>query len=124
MKLFSGSENQIDRKTAYGLLAANLVFPGLGSILGGKKSGFIQLLLSFVSLGATCYYGVELFKWISIHREQLPDWFYGLPPEIQNQLWNLLLPIIYSLLIFLIALIWSLITNILIIKQAKRNSSK
>jgi hypothetical protein len=124
MKLFSGSQRRIEKKTAYGLLGANLVFPGLGSILGGRKSGYIQLLLSLTSLAATLHYGIKLAKWIFERREQIPDWLYNLPPDVQSQLWNMLLPIIYALSIFSFALIWSLITNISIFKQAKKYSGK
>lgn len=121
MKIFSADQERIDKKTAYALLAANLVFPGIGSILGGKKSGYFQLILTLISLGVTVHYGIRIVKWGINHKEQIPDWLYNLPPEISSQLWNMLLPLIYALLIFIVALIWSLITNILLFKQVKED---
>jgi len=123
MKQFLGIQTKsIDKKTAYGLLAANLILPGIGSILGGRKSGYFQVLLSLISLGATFYYGLKLGKWFLLHSEQVPDWIYGFPPEIQNQLWKLIVPIIYALILFIISLVWSVLTSISIIRQAKQNA--
>ncbi len=121
MKLFSVQPEKMDKKTGLGVLMLNLVLPGLGSIFAGRKSGYLQLLLSLISLGATLNYGFKLLMWFYRKRAQVPDLFFELHPDIRNELLDLIKPLVYALCIFFIALVWSLITNYSIIKQAKKS---
>ncbi len=119
MKRFLAKPDKIDKKTAGALLALNLVFPGLGSIYGGKKSGYFQIVLSLAGLGGTLYYVGKMIMCIAPYSDQIFQLI--IPLEVSEKLLELLKPLIGSFIIFFISLVWSLITNLIIYKEAKDN---
>ena len=119
MRRFLAKPDKIDKKTAGALLALNLVFPGLGSIYGGKKSGYFQILLSLAGLCGTFYYVVKMIMCLASYSDQIAQLI--IPLEASDNLLELLKPLFFSFVLFSISFIWSLITNLIIYKEAKDN---
>jgi len=119
MKRFLAKPDEINKKTAGALLALNLVFPGLGSVYGGKKSGYFQIVLSLAGLGGTLYYVGKIIKCLVHYSDQISQFI--IPIEVSDKILELLKPLICCFVIFFISLIWSIITNLIIYKEAKDN---
>ena len=62
MKTFSDQKNHevSSRQSAQGCFATNLAMPGLGSLVGGRKVGLLQLALCLSGLAVSLGFGVKL----------------------------------------------------------------
>ncbi len=101
-----------DRATVWAGLATNVaMFPGLGSILIGSKSGLVQALLTLVAdLMLFC---VWLFWYISkgvLDR----DWSMGWGPHPRL--------VVLALILRAISWIWSVNTSIRMVRAGEKNS--
>lgn len=112
--------DKIDRKTAWIFLFINLIFPGLGSILGKKKVGIIQIILSGISLLILYYYLVKLGQWIFANRDEIlfSGRFSEISPEMMSKIWEFLKYMIIAIAMFVVSLCWSVYTSYLIIKES------
>jgi hypothetical protein len=64
-KLFAArdSTRPLDRPTAWACLTANLlVLPGLGSIAGRRRVGWLQAILAAVGFGSTLFFMLRLLQ--------------------------------------------------------------
>src|SRR5438552_1095642 len=67
----------LDRPTAWGCATTNqLVLPGLGSLIAGRKSGYAQAALALGGLVLTGLFAIWLFAaWVRLHnngKEEIP----------------------------------------------------
>jgi hypothetical protein len=55
----------LERSTAWGCVVANLTVPGLGSIIAGRRAGWVQLVLSQTGFVLTLGWAVAFVaKWL------------------------------------------------------------
>lgn len=114
MKTFSGQKNDGNgRQTAQGYCATNLVMPGLGSLVGGRKAaGLSQLALCLTGFGLTLGCGVRFFFWALAHWDEFhnpnpnDDTLAPLRDLWQHARWPVL-----GMFLFGIAWLWALATS-------------
>jgi hypothetical protein len=125
MKISSAraSSESSARETARGCFTTNLVIPGLGSLVGGRKIGYLQLVLCYLGQGITLVFGIHLIYW------SLANWSKIYHPNAEDPLANLReiwlqlrLPLL-GILLFAIAWIWALLTSCRLLDDAKKKST-
>ncbi len=69
MKTSSGLKSPDDpaRQKARGYWATNLAIPGLGSLVGGRKVGAVQLVLYLSGFAITMGFGIQFVNWSLAH---------------------------------------------------------
>ncbi len=98
----------VERSAAWGFLLTNLLFiPGLGSVLGGRKVGYLQMLLSLLGF-------LMAALWMFCLTQELLD-MERVPPNGGSRL----VVGLVGLLLFGIAWIWGLITGISMLRRAR-----
>jgi len=92
-----------------------LAFPGLGTVMGGRKIGYVQALLMIVGFALTLYF----MCWYIASLLQAPfqsDWnegaFHG---ELSHRKWTG----IVGAIVCLIAWLWALVSSLAILKEAR-----
>jgi hypothetical protein len=110
MKIFSAAppdQTPVPRSKAWSCLITNLlVMPGLGSVMAGYKSGFVQMALALAGFVATlaAMFSIGL-AWA---REfQLPD---------DRRLYGLLL---IGVAVFVVSWAWSLLTSLAVFRRSQ-----
>ncbi len=98
----------LDRSTAWACLMTNLlVFPGLGSILAGRRLGYAQLVLGLGGFGLNLYFVLRiLHQWF--HWDQEPG------PLMNDLVFSLL-----GLGVFLTGWIWGLVTGLALMRETR-----
>ena len=97
-----------DRPTAWACLATNLlVLPGLGSVIAGRRLGYLQMGLAVVGIGLTLVFVAAFLK----------VWFK------EADVWTGWGPVVTALVgiaLFGISWLWSLWTGITMLRKEKR----
>lgn len=116
MKTFSAkrSPDLTPREAAQGCLTANLAVPGLGSIIAGRKVGFVQITMYLSGFALTSIFGVRfmfevLSNWSAFYAE-----FYGPDADAlsaMGDLWHRTRWAFLGIALFAIALIWAFATS-------------
>jgi hypothetical protein len=110
-------------QAAQGCLATNLALPGLGSLVGGRKIGYVQLGICLAGFALSLLFGVRLIYW------QLAHWseFYGPNPADLlvrlHDLWREGRWAVLGMALFVIALLWSLLTSRSLLAEAKKRAA-
>ena len=65
ISLALGKTRSLSRETALSCLTANLAMPGTGSLAAGRRSGYIELLLSFIGVVLTLVFGTRFLIWFA-----------------------------------------------------------
>src|SRR5882724_4141595 len=63
VSLALGSREPLSRQTAWGCFTGNLALPGSGSLIAGRRSGYVQLALAGISMVVTMIFGVRCIFW-------------------------------------------------------------
>src|SRR5258707_97358 len=111
ISLALGPRQPLSRQTAWGCLTANLAFPGSGSLVAGRVSGYAQLALALSGLVITILFGVRFFYWYIVHWSQ----FNGRQADPVTSLIEMWLVVRWALLgigIFLVGWLWALATGL------------
>jgi hypothetical protein len=69
MRTFSGPKSHDDpaRQKVHGCTATNLAVPGLGSLVGGRKVGWLQIVLYLTGFAMTVGFGIRFVYWSIAH---------------------------------------------------------
>ena len=124
MKIFSARANSESSagETARGCFTTNLVIPGLGSLVGGRKIGYLQLVLCYIGQGITLVFGIRLIYWSLAHWPEIYHPNAEDPLATLREIWpQLRLPLL-GILLFAIAWIWALLTSCRLLDNAKKKS--
>jgi len=102
----------LDRSTARNCLLTNLlVIPGGGSLVAGRRVGWLQAGLAGVGVGLTLWWAVGLaVEWIRTRE---------LPLAVDARFWGA----VAGVVLFIIAWFWSLATGLAILRTANESSS-
>ena len=98
-----------ERSKAWVCLVTNLfVCPGVGSILAGRRSGYVELGMALAGAGWITFALVRLFTlWIQLMRA---------PPDAQSYIRSGM----GGLTLFMASWLWSLVTGLSVMREAKR----
>jgi hypothetical protein len=127
MKTFSAPKNPdlSAREAAQGYLTANLAVPGLGSVIAGRKVGFVQMTIYFSGFALTSFFGLRFVLWALLHWSA----FYG---EFNNpdtdflsaltDLWQRTRWAFLGIILFAISWLWALATSRRLLAEAKNGT--
>jgi hypothetical protein len=123
MKIFSAraSHESSARETARGCFTTNLVIPGLGSLVGGRKIGYLQLVLCYTGQAVSLIFGIRFIYWAFAHWSE----FYGPnadPLPAFHNLWLQARWPLLGILLFAIAWIWALQTSCRLLGDAQKKN--
>lgn len=118
ISLALGKTRSISRETAMSCLTANLALPGSGSLAAGRRSGYAELLLGFVGVVLTVLFGTRFLIWFAqnwnlLHNQDAD------PVTVFSSMWMGGRWAFLGILIFLIAVLWSLLTSLQILRSAR-----
>src|SRR5579864_6726029 len=112
MKIFSGGKALSPATARNCFLVNQFATPGLGSLMGGRiAAGIGQLLLAFLGAGLVIYWVFKTFA----EEFNLPD----METPISYAKWGL-----SGALFFIASWLWSLLTSISLMRQAKEQEPK
>ena len=119
ISLALGKTRGLSRETALSCLTANLAMPGTGSLAAGRRSGYIELLLAFIGVALTLVFGVRFLIWFaqnwgSLHNQDAD------PFAMFSGMWMAGRWAFLGIFIFLIAICWSLLTSLQILRYARK----
>ncbi|MGA2244833.1 MAG: hypothetical protein ABSH48_07540 [Verrucomicrobiota bacterium] len=122
MKTFSGAENHDGGggQKARGYLTTNIVMPGLGSLVGGRKVGLLQLGLSLGSFAMTVGCGIPFIYWSLAHWSE----YHGAnaaadPLKTLHDLWQHARWPLLGIVMFLFTWLWALLTSRSLLTESK-----
>jgi hypothetical protein len=125
MKIFLGQKNHDVNglQNAQGCFTTNLVMPGLGSLVGGRKIGIVQLALCLAGFGITLGFGVHFIFWALAHWSE----FYGNNPDADplvplRDLWQQARWPMLGIFVFAFTWLWALFTSRSILREAKSST--
>jgi hypothetical protein len=122
MKIFSAhaKSESSSREIARGCFTTNLVIPGLGSLTGGRKIGYLQLVLCYAGQGVTLVFGIRLILWFLAHWSEIYRPNAEDPLASLREIWpHFRLPLL-GIVLFAVAWFWALLTSCQLLKEAKR----
>jgi hypothetical protein len=98
----------MDRSTAWACLMTNLlVFPGLGSIVAGRRVGYVQMVLGIAGFGLNLFFILRVLnQWF--HWDQDPG------PVMHDLVFSMV-----GLGVFLTAWMWGLVTGLTLMRQTR-----
>src|SRR2546423_10479499 len=119
ISLALGNPKALSRQTAWGCLTTNLAMPGFGSLVGGRRVGYVQAMLGLVAFAITAVSGTRFIVWA------LSNWsvMYGPQADSLNSLlemWGAARWPLIGIFLFVVSWLWSLVTSFSIINAAKK----
>ena len=123
ISLALGQHPPPDRATAWACLTTNVVLPGSGSLVAGKKIGYAQLALAFCGVAVTTLFGIRFLLWYArnwARLRQTADDPLAVLGEVFHQLrWPGL-----GIVIFIVAIGWAFITSLQILGATRSQSTR
>jgi hypothetical protein len=119
ISLALGKTRSLSRETALSCLTANLAMPGTGSLAAGRRSGYCELLLSFIGVVLTLVFGTRFLIWFARNWNSLYSQDAD-PIATFSGMWMAGRWAFLGIFIFLIAILWSLITSLQILRSARK----
>jgi hypothetical protein len=106
-------------ETAWGCFTTNLGMPGFGSIYAGRRiAGVLQAALGFTGLFLTLVFGTRFVAWYIGNWSALTE---GVDPiGTLSASWLQVRWALLGMALFLIAILWSLLTGLAVVREAKR----
>ncbi len=108
----------LSRQTAWGCFTTNLALPGLGSLMAGRRAGYVQVVLMGCGLVLTLAFGLRfmhwsLVNWSRLHSADADPW------ESLQAMWQVLRWALLGLGVFFTGWLWALGTSCQILRAAK-----
>jgi len=112
---------QLSRAEAWGCLTANLALPGSGSLVAGRAVGYAQLIVTLVGMGISLVSGWQFIVWYIHNWNRLQPLYADEVLSILQEIWMHLRWPILGFSVFLIALLWGLITSMQILSKSPKS---
>ena len=121
------SPNLSPGEAAQGCLTANLAVPGLGSVIAGRKVGFVQLAIYFSGFALTLIFGLR-FVWSALsHWSAFYAEFNGPaadPIIAMSDLWHHTRWAFLGIVLFAISWLWAFSTSRTVLAEAKKDANQ
>src|ERR1051326_2045510 len=122
ISLALGRRQPLDRATAWGCLTTNVTIPGCGTLVAGRVSGYAQLVIAMIGMGASVYFGLKFIIWFGsnwAHMQQVqPDSAANFTELCLRLRWFLL-----SMGVFGVGWLWALGSSLSILLAANKAQS-
>lgn len=108
----------LSQNEAWFCCSSNFILPGSGSLLGGRWSGYPQLLLGLAGFGLSTWFGLRFLLWFTQHWREIWAADHD-PAEILTAIW---LPgrwIALGFVLFAAAWLWALGTSIALLRATR-----
>lgn len=123
ISLALGQRQTLSRQSAWGCLTSNFAVPGLGSLMAGRRTGYLQLAIGVAGLAITLVATARFFGWYVANYSRLKanaeDPFAALSEILHAIKWPCI-----GLAIFGLAWLWALCSSYSILQEAKRAESQ
>lgn len=122
ISLALGRRQPLDRTMAWGCLTTNVTVPGCGTLVAGRVSGYAQLVIAMIGMGASVYFGLKFIIWYGsnwAHMQQVQ------PDSAANfhELWMRLRWFLLSMGVFGVGWLWALGSSLSILLAANKAQS-
>ena len=109
------------REKAWTCLSANIGFPGSGSLMAGKLTGYPQALLTVIGIFMSLVFGTRFCIWFFSNwsRLQTPG---ADPFQNLRELWMGIRWALLGVALFAFAWIWAFLTGLTILSRAKKET--
>jgi hypothetical protein len=112
----------LNRATAWGCLTSNLAIPGSGTIVAGRRTGYLQGALALAGMGLTTVYGVRFITWYFANRERLQQ--DGTDPfGVAGEIWVAVRWALLGMALFAVGWLWALGSSLAALREARRAES-
>jgi hypothetical protein len=122
VSLALGERRPLDRTTAWGCLTANLAMPGSGTLVAGRRRGYVQGLLALAGMGLTTVFGLRFFAWYFANyarlQEELAD-----PVATAGEIWIAVRWALLGMALFALGWLWALGSSLILLRDARRAGS-
>ncbi len=117
-----GDGRNLTRENAWACCTTNFAFPGSGSLLAGRKVGYVQLALTLIGFTLTTWFGLKFTIWGFRNLSELlqPT---GDPLDTLLTVWRECRGALAGLGIFGVAWIWALLTSMGILRAARAQAA-
>jgi hypothetical protein len=121
MKTFSARANSKSsaREIARGCFSTNLAIPGLGSVVGGRKIGYLQMVICFTGQSITLIFGGRFIYWALAHWSEIYHPNIADPLSGLREIWPRFRMPLLGIFLFAVAWLWALRTSYLLLGEAK-----
>jgi hypothetical protein len=92
--------------------------PGFGTILAGRKVGYLQIVVTAAGFALTLIGGVPAIKWGFAHMANMSD--AEDPTENLRQLWIHMRWPLVGIALFVFAILWALTSSLSILAEARK----
>jgi len=118
-----GDPDNLTREQAWACVGTNLTLPGLGTLMAGRVTGFLQALLGGVAFLLTTLFGLKFVSWGLQHWAELqnPE---GDPVETLTNLWHASRWALLGIGLFGLSWIWAQCSSLGILAQARRQAER
>jgi hypothetical protein len=118
-----GDANHITRENAWACCSTNLALPGFGSLMGGRRTGYLQAVLCLAGFFLTTVFGLKFVIWGIQHWSELhnPD---GDPLETLLNLWRACRWALLGMGLFGLTWVWAQFTSLGIMNTARRQAER
>ena len=120
ISLALGNREALSPQTARGCAATNLALPGFGSLMAGRRVGYIQAALTIVGFALTMLFGVKFILWYLGNWSNLNS--SGADPlEMMMRVGHEVRWAALGIALFAVDWLWALTTNASILRPAPKN---
>jgi len=118
LSLALGPRQPLSRQTAWGCLTTNLALPGFGSLLAGRKVGYVQIPFTVVGFALLLIFGVRTIVWYLSNWSRLmnPD---EDPWDNLGEIWLHMRWPLLGMAIAAFAMLWALTTSLSIVAESR-----
>jgi hypothetical protein len=109
-------------QTARGFVATNVALPGFGTLMAKRSEGYPQAALTVAGFALTVIFGIRFGIWFFKNLNAL----YGAqadPLESMISVWRSVRWALLGIVFFVVAWLWSLVSNAAILRSAKKMES-
>ena len=117
ISLALGPRQALSRQTAWGCLTTNLALPGFGSLVAGRRAGYLQAALALGGMALTCGFGIHFMiwaaaNWSSLHGDEVD------PFDALARMWVGMRWAVAGMGLFALGWVWALGTSFQIVREA------
>jgi hypothetical protein len=119
MSFTLGARGPLTREKAWTCLSANLGFPGTGSLMAGRFSGYPQALLAVAGMLMSMFFGVRFALWFLANWSRLQD-SGGDAMGNLLEMWLAMRWAVAGMGLFAFSWIWGLVSGLMLLASAKK----